>query len=817
MSIFNISEFTNNTYDIQPTHYLMTGGKLYVPDNKLNEFTNFILNNETPQSPLVERTNKNFKYYLDIDTENSDIKEIIKSAKDSINDFLGVEDVKHCTYKNNSFDKYHIIFDVKVNKEIAIQISSLVNDRAGNEILDMSAYNTGLRMPNCEKGQNNKTYYIHLDGDISPSILDISHLPDFKLTQEASKWLKYMKKTTSKNEMISLTTPAENTILNNILNEMFKISNHTWKIEKFETFTQCTPMSLRPCLIDNEHTHGTFQHSCLVVSKRQCTLQCFSHGKKKLLINEYPGISDLRISLGYKINKNKDIDLIGDIVDLTDEDRDIILSFYSGCNDDIAKVFHYFYKNEFICASESPNMVWFKFKDGLWTELNGTSELVKHFSNRIKSIYRTVIFEQRELIKSITDEKEKLNVQCRLDGLVLTYHTHLGKNQSIQQIIKQMVYLFKIDKFIERLDENRHLLCFGVDVFDLKINEWRKTEPEDLCSRRCGVDKEDINNKYCNELSDVLNDIFQVQDRREYMLSTLSDFLFGNNTKEKFHIWMGAGRNGKGVLANILKVAFGDYYAEVRVSLLTQKNDNANNANPELAKLRGVRIAMFSEPEEGAKLNNSTIKLYTGGDDLSTRMLYGAPFSFRPQFHPIIQTNVSFNLQDIKDDSIPLRLNFQKFNTSFIDKKDIKFNHQKEKNNNIKNPDNILKLAKALMYVLIYQWGQLSPSHVFNTPQSITEDKNEFLDENNYAKMFINENIEHTDDDTDILKAKDLMTKYKEWFDVRGERMPKTTLKTFIRSISKYMPIFKQRHQPSTDGGQVCYRQCFLKCKLIEE
>ena len=142
--------------------------------------------------------------------------------------------------------------------------------------------------------------------------------------------------------------------------------------------------------------------------------------------------------------------------------------------------------------------------------------------------------------------------------------------------------------------------------------------------------------------------------------------MYGKNTKELFHIWTGTGRNGKGVIAEILRSSFGDYYCYPSVSLITQKMASSTSANPELAKTRGARIVMFAEPEEGSRLNNSIMKQYTGGDELTTRALFCNPFSFTPHFTIILQCN-TFQMQDVKDDSIPERLLFMKFKNSFVD------------------------------------------------------------------------------------------------------------------------------------------------------
>jgi putative DNA primase/helicase len=52
-----------------------------------------------------------------------------------------------------------------------------------------------------------------------------------------------------------------------------------------------------------------------------------------------------------------------------------------------------------------------------------------------------------------------------------------------------------------------------------------------------------------------------------------------------------------------------------------------------------MRCVGTSEPEAEERLQEGTIKLLTGGDPLTGRLLYGQPFTFKPQFGLFIQCN----------------------------------------------------------------------------------------------------------------------------------------------------------------------------------
>jgi P4 family phage/plasmid primase-like protien len=435
--------------------------------------------------------------------------------------------------------------------------------------------------------------------------------------------------------------------------------------------------------------------------------------------------------------------------------------------------------------------------------MEGMSTLRKEFISGLLPYYYTYY----DMCSQIGDE-EYLSYASIVSEIVVKLKT-TGYTDSL---MRQVIHYFKYNNFIEELDKYRHILCFGEYVYDLKINEWRKTTKEDMCSKKCGLTKDEVSDKYINDLLEVLEDIHPDPERRQFFINSLSDLLYGKNTKEIFHIWTGAGRNGKGVVSDIIKYCFGDYYYSPSVSYITQKRASSTSADPQMAKARGVRVVVFGEPEENARLNNSIIKQLTGGDELCVRNLFESPFTFTPHFTPIIQCN-TFQLQDVKDDSIPDRLLFMKFKTSFVDNPTMDW--QRLKDPTLKDEENMQKLKGAMMWLLLETWRNLTPEqHAFDTPQSVIDDKNEFLDENNNVKQFVAERIEFTKEKTDFLSAKDLLAMYRDFMEERNERTGKLTLSGFITRIRKYMGEFVERYQPKgEDGKQHNYRRVFLYCK----
>ena len=95
---------------------------------------------------------------------------------------------------------------------------------------------------------------------------------------------------------------------------------------------------------------------------------------------------------------------------------------------------------------------------------------------------------------------------------------------------------------------------------------------------------------------------------------------------EKFLIANGNGRNGKGVLNEVVEDMLGiDYYYTGPSELLL--NAKKLGGSPELATMDKKRMVIFREPDLSKKLNSAFIKELTGGKGIAGRMNYSNQMS----------------------------------------------------------------------------------------------------------------------------------------------------------------------------------------------
>lgn len=113
--------------------------------------------------------------------------------------------------------------------------------------------------------------------------------------------------------------------------------------------------------------------------------------------------------------------------------------------------------------------------------------------------------------------------------------------------------------------------------------------------------------------------------------------LIGEQVMWFFH---GLGANGKSVLVDLIARIMGPYSMSLPFTSLQQDDKKrGSEASPDLARLPGSRLVRASEPEKGARFSEATIKMATGGEELTVRHLNHGFFDFVPQFKLFVSGN----------------------------------------------------------------------------------------------------------------------------------------------------------------------------------
>jgi len=123
-----------------------------------------------------------------------------------------------------------------------------------------------------------------------------------------------------------------------------------------------------------------------------------------------------------------------------------------------------------------------------------------------------------------------------------------------------------------------------------------------------------------------------------YLQRVVGYILTGRMDEQCFFVFYGSGSNGKSTFINTIRELMGSYAKQVEVSTFmdTGRNDGLRN---DLAALAGRRFIVSPEGKQGAALDESTVKAFTGGDALFVRFLHKEFFELQPVGKIVLATN----------------------------------------------------------------------------------------------------------------------------------------------------------------------------------
>lgn len=183
-----------------------------------------------------------------------------------------------------------------------------------------------------------------------------------------------------------------------------------------------------------------------------------------------------------------------------------------------------------------------------------------------------------------------------------------------------------------RLNVLNGTLYFRREPGDGDPISFRPHSPSDLITKLAPVTYDP--DALCPRYDRFLTEVQPSAGMRRFLHQWGGYSLTGDTGEQKLCFYYGKGRNGKSTLVDAWGIVSGDYGETVPIeTFLDQgRGRNAGAATPDLALLPGVRFLRTSEPEKGAKLAESLIKLVTGGEPIQARHLNRDYFKFRPSF-----------------------------------------------------------------------------------------------------------------------------------------------------------------------------------------
>jgi P4 family phage/plasmid primase-like protien len=320
----------------------------------------------------------------------------------------------------------------------------------------------------------------------------------------------------------------------------------------------------------------------------------------------------------------------------------------SGTHVSVADLIIRMYRHEFRCTpprkgATAASMDWYQFpQDGhTWRSLKTWMRLRERLSTEVRNIYIAADCKvgQREMATTDSSEKERLQEKRKR---LLRVEAQLQNTGFKDSVMKEAAEKFYDEEFLQHMNQDPCTIGFANGVLELrKLGSdgqhhvsFRPGRPDDCISFQMGRGMVGLDSiPYVpydpatpapehSEINEFFAKIYPDPVLREYALTLFASCLEGANREQKFYIMTGVGSNGKSKIVELMSKTFGEYQETLSTTAITRRRPESGAANPDMVVLKCKRFVSMSEPDEGEKINTSTMKQLSGEDTVKARALF---------------------------------------------------------------------------------------------------------------------------------------------------------------------------------------------------
>lgn len=357
-----------------------------------------------------------------------------------------------------------------------------------------------------------------------------------------------------------------------------------------------------------------------------------------------------------------------------------------------------------------------------------------------------------------------LEKAVNIDNLKLVFML-MGAKSYLAFVMKRRDYKYVVSALnaakpmlavsVSDLDKDEKLLNTPYATYNLEkgIAGEQPHNPEDLITKITNVSPSDDG----KELWDQCLELFFSGDKEliDYVQMVVGMAAVGKVYQEHLIIAYGSGANGKSTFWNTISRVLGTYSGKLSAETLTV--GCKRNVKPEMAELKGKRLIIASEMEEGMRLNTAVVKQLCSTDEIFAEKKYKAPFAFVPSHTLVLYTN---HLPKVgaNDDGIWRRLIVIPFNAKIVGDSDIK-----------NYADYLYEKAGGYILKWVIEGAKKSIDAEFKTqlPKCVQDAINAYREENDWLGHFISECCEVDESFTE--KSGELYQKYREYAIQNGD------------------------------------------------
>lgn len=817
---------------------------LYCSKNEIPEFLKkysqmvmeYLKNKKIGKIPCFsEKIDKNpdftFRFFIDCDW---DLKKLVSNGFNLMDDeaanFFEENTTKitngiHQIFENSGYSdlynsviakrcepKIHIHFPdaivtIKTAKELVKKLLVILNEEPNpyfdwKDILDLKAYNTGIRLLGSGKGtftkvnsqMQDKYYYQQVFTDsskfpfndaytvnetITPELIELCSIHTEK--EENIKFRKNKSNTLSivdseKVDSAVISYINNNTDIKQLVIETCKQFNDefgytlnpsVYKYNTSDEYGRYIILAPQECpFVGRKHNRTVTKNvpcNRLVFGERRVYLRCFACEDEESFITR----------------ENKVI-----------HKMDLLMNaLLSRTHVAVAELCFFLLKDTLAAcrAGSSDKFNWYKFEANNhgWRYYSSPNVIITGSRSGSNSVLETELGQFRSLLLKETDVEVDKQYINEIYGKLMKDIQSMSFIDNMKKYLSQLLHEHYIDEngntFEQRLDKKANLLRCKNGVLECKDGKFffRAGLPQDLCMNKCNTVYYDYETKLNKEDKELFHENMRKsmvdEKMRNYLLWVFARGLNGYTRRAKLYSLFGDGSDGKSAWVSLMKHCFGGYYGSGSNAMITGKGvSDSSAAREDIASMDGKRFYFFAEVSPNVAVNMEEVKKFTGNDGLPYRKNYGSQNEMECQ--ATFCTTSNDNLKYIfkySDNGSKRRLAPIRWYSRFCEfQKDVDENKDNVKDIFLAMSEEeyqkiLPNLSRALLSYLV---------HIYNTwgnnievPEEYEEIRLQIIDSNDHIKHYIKSYMVLSEDIDDWQDEELVYGNYRKFMQNTGE------------------------------------------------